>query len=48
MFGEEDHDPVSQTQGNENSYALVDEDADDNEFHLLSDRELDAFNTPMA
>ncbi|XP_022018457.2 uncharacterized protein LOC110918457 [Helianthus annuus] len=48
MFGEEDHDPVSQTQGNENSYALVDEDGDDSEFHLLSDRELDAYNTPMA
>ncbi|GKG01870.1 hypothetical protein Tco_0306575, partial [Tanacetum coccineum] len=32
----------SQTQG------LVDEDDDDSEFHLLSDRELDAYNTPMS
>ncbi|MFS7993623.1 hypothetical protein Hanom_Chr12g01096281 [Helianthus anomalus] len=30
------------------SYILVDEDGDDSEFHLLSDQELDAFNTPMA
>nr|GEY04906.1 hypothetical protein [Tanacetum cinerariifolium] len=34
--------PPSQTQG------LVDEDDDDSEFHLLSDHELDAYNTPMS
>ncbi|GKA45057.1 hypothetical protein Tco_0737853 [Tanacetum coccineum] len=39
MFKQE---PPSQTQG------LVDEDDDDSEFHLLSDRELDAYNTPTS
>ncbi|XP_076887345.1 uncharacterized protein LOC143537463 [Bidens hawaiensis] len=48
MFGEEGNEPVSQTQGNESAYTLVDEDGDESEFHLLSDRELDAYNTPMA
>nr|GEX21735.1 hypothetical protein [Tanacetum cinerariifolium] len=37
-----EQEPPSQTQG------LVDEDDDDSEFHLLSDRELDAYNTPMS
>ncbi|GJV71333.1 hypothetical protein Tco_1491328 [Tanacetum coccineum] len=37
-----EQEPSSQTQG------LVDEDDDDSEFHLLSDRELDAYNTPMS
>ncbi|XP_076923103.1 uncharacterized protein LOC143585098 [Bidens hawaiensis] len=32
-------------QGNENRYVLIDEDDNDSEFHLLSDRELDAFNS---
>ncbi|KAC9430404.1 hypothetical protein E3N88_45859 [Mikania micrantha] len=48
MFGEEEHEPLTQTQGNESNYSLVDEDGDDSEFRLLSDRELDAFNTPMS
>ncbi|GKB41698.1 hypothetical protein Tco_0886640 [Tanacetum coccineum] len=39
MFKQE---PPSQTQG------LIDEDDDDSEFHLLSDRELDAYNTPTS
>ncbi|XP_022031050.1 uncharacterized protein LOC110931990 [Helianthus annuus] len=47
MFGEEENVSISQTQGNENSYALVDEDVVDSEFHPLSDRELNAFNIPM-
>nr|GEX93749.1 hypothetical protein [Tanacetum cinerariifolium] len=37
-----EQEPPSQTQG------LVDEDDDDSEFHLLSDRELDAYNTPVS
>nr|GEY65352.1 hypothetical protein [Tanacetum cinerariifolium] len=37
-----EQEPPSQTQG------LVDEDDDDSEFHLLNDRELDAYNTPMS
>ncbi|XP_076890552.1 uncharacterized protein LOC143541669 [Bidens hawaiensis] len=48
MFGEEETEPMSQTQGNENTYSLVDEDEEESEFHLLSDRELDAYNTPMS
>ncbi|GJZ86138.1 hypothetical protein Tco_0657748 [Tanacetum coccineum] len=37
-----EQEPSSQMQG------LVDEDDDDSEFHLLSDRELDAYNTPRS
>nr|GEV15144.1 hypothetical protein [Tanacetum cinerariifolium] len=37
-----EQEPPSQTQG------IVDEDDDDSEFHLLSDRELDVYNTPMS
>nr|GFC82194.1 hypothetical protein [Tanacetum cinerariifolium] len=37
-----EQEPPSQTQG------LVDEDDDDSEFRLLSDRELDAYNTTMS
>jgi len=33
--------------GYENSYARVDEDDNNSEFHLLSNHELDAFNTPI-
>ncbi|XP_076914700.1 uncharacterized protein LOC143573787 [Bidens hawaiensis] len=38
MFGEEENEPVSQTQGNKSVYTLVDEDGDESEFHLLSNR----------
>ncbi|XP_076885616.1 uncharacterized protein LOC143535173 [Bidens hawaiensis] len=41
MFGEEENEPVSQTQGNESAYTLVDEDGSESEFHILSDREVD-------
>nr|XP_043613722.1 uncharacterized protein LOC122585659 [Erigeron canadensis] len=42
--------PASQTQENDGGFALVDEDGHeyDNDFHPLSDRTLDAYNTPMS
>ncbi|XP_035837154.1 uncharacterized protein LOC110930875 [Helianthus annuus] len=46
--GELHNNDIDNMFGNENSYALVDEDGDDSEFHLLSDRKLDAFNPPMT
>ncbi|KAI3700862.1 hypothetical protein L2E82_45503 [Cichorium intybus] len=47
MLDEQEHEPASQTQEN-GSHHVFDTDEVDSEFHLLSDREIDAFNTPMS
>ncbi|KAI3685275.1 hypothetical protein L6452_34516 [Arctium lappa] len=45
MLDEEEHEPASQTQESDD---VVDDLEVESEFQLLSDRELDAFNTPMS
>ncbi|XP_023751607.2 uncharacterized protein LOC111899961 [Lactuca sativa] len=47
MLDEQEYEPTSQTQENEVGH-VFDENEVDSEFHLLSDREIDAFNTPMS
>ncbi|KAJ9568146.1 hypothetical protein OSB04_004112 [Centaurea solstitialis] len=42
---DQEHEPVPQTQESDD---IVDDDEVESEFQLLSDRELDAFNTPMS
>ncbi|KAL4567704.1 hypothetical protein LXL04_023296 [Taraxacum kok-saghyz] len=47
MLDEQEQEPASQTQENEN-HEVSKANEVDSEFHLLSDREIDAFNTPMS
>ncbi|KAL4561520.1 hypothetical protein LXL04_033687 [Taraxacum kok-saghyz] len=47
MLDEQEQEPASQTQENEN-HDVSQANEVDSEFHLLSDREIDAFNTPMS
>ncbi|KAL4568318.1 hypothetical protein LXL04_023927 [Taraxacum kok-saghyz] len=47
MFDEQEQEPASQTQENEN-HDVSEANEVDTEFHLLSDREIDAFNTPIS
>ncbi|KAL4567669.1 hypothetical protein LXL04_023261 [Taraxacum kok-saghyz] len=46
MFQEQEHEPASQSQ--ETGSVNVDENEVDTEFQLLSDRMIDAYNTPMS
>nr|KAJ0185063.1 hypothetical protein LSAT_V11C900463900 [Lactuca sativa] len=47
MLDEEEHEPVSQTQEKETGLVFNNDEVD-SEFHLLSDHEIDAYNTPMS
>ncbi|KAL4592745.1 hypothetical protein LXL04_005749 [Taraxacum kok-saghyz] len=47
MLDEQEQEPASQTQENEN-HDVSEANEVDTEFHLLSDREIDAFNTPIS
>ncbi|KAI3739338.1 hypothetical protein L2E82_29741 [Cichorium intybus] len=47
MLDDQEHGPASQMQEKESEHTLDDAE-DDSEFLLLSDRELNAYNTPMS
>ncbi|XP_023744815.1 uncharacterized protein LOC111892970 [Lactuca sativa] len=47
MLHEEEHEPAAQTQEKETIPVFNNEEVD-SEFHLLSDCEIDAYNTPMS
>ena len=42
MFDEQEHEPASESQGDHVDHEV------DSEFQLLSDREIDAYNTPIS